>query len=109
MVELARSFSTQGVVPQVFVFEIHIKDIHAESIHPPVQPEAIDIQHGLADLRVTPVQVRLFLVEHVEIILVEVLVVFPAPTPKPGQPIVGRTAFGRWIMPHVPVVVRVIF
>ena len=67
----------------------HVDNVHAETVHPAVQPEAHEGIHLLAQRRVLPVQVRLFFAEHVHVVLAGGLVPFPHGTGERGFPVGG--------------------
>ncbi len=93
---------------QIFVFEVGVEHVQAEAVHTHVQPEAEHIQHGGADLRIAPVQVRLLRVEHVEVVLPGGGVKLPAAAAEARLPVVGRAAVRGRIAPEVPVPVRIV-
>ncbi len=97
------------VIAEGSVFEISIENIQPEPIHALAKPEAEDIQHRLADLRVAPVQVGLFLIEHVVIVLAQLGGIFPGGAAEDGSPVVWRFAIRFWIEPKVPVMIGVFF
>ena len=54
---------------EIGMFEINIEHIQPETIHPTLQPKAENVQHGLTDLGIAPVQIWLLAKIGVEIIL----------------------------------------
>ena len=87
-------------------------DVLAEAVHPHVQPEAQDVLDLLAHLGIGHVQIRLLFGKDMEIILVELCVVFPCAALEHARPVVRRQAAAAArplaLAPVVIVVVRVV-
>jgi len=107
-VEGADAAQGEGVIAEALVLEIDVEDIQAEAAHALIEPEAEHIQHLLAHFGVAPVEVGLFLVEHVVVVLAGGFVPLPAGTAKDRLPVVGRAAAGGGVAPEVVVAQGVI-
>ena len=81
--------------------------ILTESVDAHVQPEAHDVLDLFTYGWIAPVQVRLLFGEEMEIVLVQILVVFPGAALQDAGPVVRRlaAAFGRCAVPPVIVIV----
>ena len=77
--------------------------VQPEPRHAALHPEPHDVVHGLADLGVPPVQIRLFLIERVVVELAPRRIVLPRAVPEDRQPVVGRPPEPPAVAPHVPV------
>ena len=95
------------VISQHRVFHEAVRGIHPESVHPALQPETHNGEHGLFHCRVSPVQVGLFLQIGVQIILAGVRVPFPGRPAKDTQPVIWRASVRTSIAPGVPIAFRV--
>ena len=71
-------------------FGEHVEDVEAVAVHAFFQPEIEDIDDLLADLRVFPVEVCLFLRKEVEIELIGIADPLPCASGKGGFPVAGR-------------------
>ena len=82
-----------------------VDHVGAKPVHPPVEPEAQRLLHGLLYLPVGPVEVGLLGQEAVEVELAARLVEGPGrPALREGRgPVVGKLACGARVAPHVPV------
>jgi len=98
----------QRVVTQCGIFEIYVKNIQAETVYAALHPKAKYIQHCIVNCRVTPIDIRLFFGEHVEVILPGHRVKLPTRSAKYRLPVVGWAASGFWISPDVPVAVWIV-
>jgi hypothetical protein len=89
----------RGVVAKVGVLGEALYGIDPEAIGAAIAPEPHDVAHGLAHLRICPVQVGLFGIEAVEIPPAAALIAGPGGPAEGADPVVGRGIVG----PHVPV------
>ena len=83
-------------------------DILAEAVHTHVQPELHDALDLLAHLRVIHVEVGLLFGEHVQIVFVQPLVVFPRSALEHARPVVRRAAFAAHGLARTPYIIVVI-
>src|SRR5262249_45074140 len=93
----------EWVVTEELVLDQQPQDIDAETIDAPLEPEAQDGMHCLADVGVAPVEIRLRAQERMEIVLTGVGIELPAAAAEMAQPVVRRTAVGGRIAPQIPV------
>ena len=88
-----------------------MRDIDAEPVHSPVEPEAHHVVDGATDVLVPPVEVWLLGQEVMQVVLAAGFIERPGRTllrrPEDGAPVVRRTAAAR-VGPHVPVPLRVL-
>jgi len=71
-----------------------------------LDPEALDVVHGFANLGVAPVEVGLLDVEAVVVVLLAHGIPLPRGMAEDGEPVVGRLAMAAThlrVAPHVPV------
>jgi hypothetical protein len=66
-----------GIVAECVILDEVPHDVDAETVDAAVEPEAKDLEHGVADLAITPVQVGLLLEEAVVVVLTRRLVPLP--------------------------------
>ena len=78
------------VVAQLDVLEHLAQGVNTETIDAAFEPEAQHIQHGGADFRVAPVEVRLLLQVGVIVELTRWRVPLPGAAAEHAQPVVGR-------------------
>ena len=91
------------VVPQQRVMGVEVDHVQAEAVGAAVEPEPGDVEHGLLDLGVEQVEVRLLLQEVVQIVLAPPRLPAPGRAAEHRQPVVGRRAVGLGRGPDVPV------
>jgi hypothetical protein len=91
------------IVPQQRVDREHGGSIDPKAVDAAPHPEAEHVGHRLTHLRVAPVQVRLVLEEGVVVVLSGPRIEFPGAAAEAAQPVVGRAAIGRGIVPDIPV------
>ena len=75
-----------------------------------LDPEALHVVHRLAHRRVVPVQVRLLNVEAMVVVLAGLRVPLPRGVAEDGEPVVRRFRVAvdhLWVVPHVPVALRI--
>ena len=105
-VPVARIESTVG---QFGILRDEVDDVHPEPVHAPVEPPPHHRVDGLTDLGVLPVQIRLLLREHVQVVLARLLVELPRRARERRAPVGGfRARIARvhpvtWAAPPVPV------
>ncbi len=78
-----------GTVRQGLVLGDEVDDVHPEAVHAAVQPPVHHVVDGGPDLRVFPVEVRLFPRKEVEVVLPGRGVVLPGRAGECGTPVVG--------------------
>jgi Domain of unknown function (DUF892) len=83
-----------------------LKHIDAEAIDAAAEPESHGVLHGLANLRIAPVQVGL-LPEKGVVVLTCCGIELPRFAAELGKPIVGHPTAGTWVAPKVPVPARI--
>src|SRR5439155_1668461 len=91
------------VVVNIGILKQSRDGIEPEPRRASLEPEAQGVVHGLADLRIPPVQVRLFRIKVMVVILICRRVQLPGGMAKPGLPVVGRLAGFLSVAPDVPV------
>ena len=72
-----RPVGIRRVVAQLRVFDQQPDRIHAKAIHAAIQPEAHRVQHVHHDIRMMPVQIRLFFGKLMQVILPRLFIPFP--------------------------------
>ena len=82
-----------------------VDGIEAETGNAALVPEAGDVQHGVVDRGIAPVQVGLLGIEIVVIPLAGFRVVSPAGTAEFGIPVVGRLIVALAVAPDIPVAI----
>ena len=99
-------------VRQALSFRDERDDVLPEAVDAHVEPEAHDVFDFFPDLRVVVVEVRLFLREDVEVVLVDGRDVLPGAALEQGDPVVRRQAVALLVVlrvsPDVIVVVGVV-
>ena len=83
------------------------QNIHPEAIHALVQPPVHHPENFLPDLRVLPVQIRLFFGEEMEVIHLSPFVKLPSTSGKAGAPVIGKLAVFAF-PPDVVITVRIV-
>ncbi len=97
----------RGVVAQLRILGDPVHDVDPEAVGPAIEPEAQDVVHGADESRVSPVEIRLFAQERVEIPLAGRRVVLPGRAAEHGHPVV-RGLVAASIAPDVPVALRTV-
>jgi hypothetical protein len=82
--------------------------VNPEAIDTAIEPEAQHVHHRRAHRRVAPVEIGLFLEEGVVIILPGRRVPGPGRSAEIADPVIGRAAVRRGVMPQIPVTLRII-
>ena len=90
------------VVAQLPIVEAEIDGIKTHAIDAAIEPEAHVVQRRAAHFRVVKIQVGLRAEKIVEVVLRAPRFPLPGNAPKDRQPVVGRTAVGPRVGPHVP-------
>ncbi len=91
-------------VGEVGALEQRLHHVHAEPVHPAVEPEPQGVVHGRHHLGVAPVQVGLLGQEEVQVVLARGGIELPGRgTAEVADPVVGRAAVRTRIAPDVPV------
>ena len=96
------------LIAQLRIFKQSGNRIEAEAGYAAIEPEAHRIEHGLFDLRIAPVEVRLLGIELVVVPLLCGGIVFPGGVSKGALPVVGRDAGSLAIAPDVPVALGIV-
>ena len=96
------------VVAEGVVFDEVPEDVDAEAVDAAVEPEAEDVEHGLLDFGVAPVEVGLGGEEGVVVVLAGGVVELPGAAAEVAEPVVGRAAVGGGVAPDVPVALGVV-
>src|SRR5947209_2589068 len=91
------------IVAELFVLQHVPKHVDPEAIHVLVEPEPHYIIGSRPDVRVAPIEIRLFLKECMIVILLGSFVELPGASAKFGQPIVRRSTVLAWFSPEIPV------
>jgi len=96
-----------GIVTQFGILKKAGDGVNPKASHATVKPEAHRVIHGLADLRIAPIEIGLFLVEIMVVVLIRCGIKGPCGMAEPGKPIIRGTARALSIAPDIPVTLRI--
>ena len=91
------------VVPILLILVKVVDCIHPKPVNASVEPESQHVAHGLLDLRIAPIEVRLLLQVRVVVVLAGNFIEGPGRTAKLALPVVWRGTVRLRVSPHVPV------
>src|SRR5215468_4351422 len=91
------------IVAHVFVLDEEPHHVDAKPVDAALQPELQDIEHGLPNRGIAPVEIGLLAQEAVQIILSGGRIERPGRPTKLRYPVVGWPAVGPGIAPDIPV------
>src|SRR5690349_12387960 len=95
------------IVAQGLILHKAVRHIQPEAIHTHLQPVTDNLHHCRAQFRVTPVEIRLFLEERVQIVLACAFIPLPRRAAEDRLPVVWRremsTAPWLAVAPEIPV------
>src|SRR5262249_19091682 len=96
------------IITPLIVFDELAQRIYPEAIDTMVEPEAQHVKHSGLHLRMAPVEIGLFLEVSVIVILLGCRTPFPGAAAKHTAPVVGRPTIRRWVVPQIPITLRVL-
>ena len=91
------------IVAQQGVMEIEVDHVQPKAVDPHIQPETRRIEHGVLDLWIMEIEIRLGFQEVVQIVLSAARLPFPGAAAEQRQPVIGRIAGRRGVGPDIPV------
>lgn len=97
-----------GIVAELRVLEQVPENVDAESVDAAAEPEAQHVVHRSANVRVTPVEVRLPREKRVAIVLAGRRIELPGAARGKALPVVGWSAVRARVAPDVPIALRAV-
>src|SRR4029453_18882670 len=96
------------IIAPLIIFDELAQRIYSEAVNATVEPEAQHVKHGGLHPRMAPVEIGLFLEISMKVVLLGCPIPFPGAAAKHTDPVIGWSTIRRWVVPQIPITLRVL-